>query len=104
MVLFKGELDEVAKYNTHEEVIYEYYAKLITGCKQQIKEVNEKIAEQRKLNPDEKSDGMRLLKNERKRIGYKSAQYSDLLFKHLNCLNNEDGQRVWDELHSKKIL
>ena len=104
MILFKGESADVLNYNTHEEVIYEYYAKLVAECKQQVKELNNKIAEQRKLNPDEKADEMRLLKNNKKRIMYQSVKYGDLLFKHLSCLNDEDENRVWNDLHEKNIL
>lgn len=104
MTPFKGESLNVADYNTHEQVIYDYYVKCVEECKQQIKETNQQIAEQRKKNSDEKSADMRVLKNKRNRLRYQLVRYTDFLSKHLYCLDDEDEDRVWKDLHIKNIL
>ena len=103
-MLFKGESPSVIEYDTHEQAIYDYYVKCIETCKQQIKETNQQIAEQRKKNPDEKSADMRVLKNKRNRLRYQLVRHTDFLSKHLYCLDDEDEDRVWKDLHIKNIL
>ena len=104
MILFKGESTDVNKYQSREEVIYEYYVKHIEKIKSDLKHINKQLKELRADDCETNSESMKNLIRLRQRLRYNLNKKYDLLFKHMHCLSNEDEERIWKDLKKRNIL
>ncbi len=104
MILFKGESTDVNKYQSREEVIYEYYVKHIEKIKSDLKHINNQLKELRANDCETNSESMKNLIRLRQRLRYNLNKKYDLLFKHMHCLSNEDEERIWRDLKKRNIL
>ena len=105
MIMFKGESTEPYKlYNSRKEIIYEYYEKLILECKEQIREINRIIKNNRQNGLDENSSEMRKLKNSKTKLRKKLNKYYDFLWMHVSCLDQKEAYEVEQDLFDRHIV